>query len=153
LGTRAHRKLREVAHPRLRSRPSCCLAFSYDFLPRPVDVAPAVLEPIPEKLVQVFSLNALQWTFDGRLHRIEKWRDIELPAICAERALRHGQAVPLSDPRRAKLRGHGGLAPAAAWCFDLDNEPSSSGIQAEPAASQFTRTDRGPAYRLAISNG
>jgi hypothetical protein len=119
--------------------------------PAVVDVAPMLPAPIPEKLVQVFSLNALSWsTADGVLHQIEKWRDCELPEQAAERALRHNKAGPMSHPRRGELRGHGGGHPDPAWCFDCDHEPSVALPDIDP---MFERIDRGPAYKMHVATG
>jgi hypothetical protein len=117
------------------------------------DAEPLLPEPVAEKLTQVFSLNALAWTHDGVLRRCSKWVDVELPAACAERALRHAKAVPMSDPRRAELRGHGGGHPDPSWCFDLDREPSVVLPASDDPAEMFTRIDRGPGFKLAIATG
>jgi hypothetical protein len=106
---------------------------------------------MPEALVQVFLLSAIEYTDqDGRLRRVGKWLNHELSPVHAERAKRFGKACDQTDPRRNELRGHSPGAPAASWCFSLDHEPAS-GIEADPATSQFTRIDRGGPTKMQIA--
>lgn len=98
---------------------------------RPIPAEPAVIVPVAEPigpvLVQLFTLNALQWTDPkGVLRRIGKWNDVELPEAAAACALRHGKAAPMNDPRRKTLKNSGGGGhPEAHWCFDCDREPDA----------------------------
>jgi hypothetical protein len=125
-------------------------------LPKPD--APFV-EPEPVRLEQVFCLHAIQWTdHHGVLRRIGKWNDVELPAEAAERALRLGICAPMSDPRRAKLKGYGGGHPEPHWCKNLDAEPDDAvaleqtGQRSDPVEhSPFTVIDRGPGYTLRVA--
>jgi hypothetical protein len=99
---------------------------------RQPDTIEAIAEPVPEKLTQVFSMSALEWTdHSGALRRSAKWLDVELPAEAAARALRHKKAVPTSDHRRAQLKGSGGAYPEKSWCFNCDREPIENS-NAEP---------------------
>jgi hypothetical protein len=73
-----------------------------------------------------------------------------MPVEAAQRALRCGVAVPVTDPRRAKLKGtRGGFAvdPRAPDIVDLDGENETAPSHIAPAiasdpAVNFTVLDR-----------
>jgi hypothetical protein len=122
--------------------------------PIPHRPEPGAPEPEPERLEQVFALHAVSWTYDGQQRRMGKWNDVELPREIAERALRLGICVPLSDPRRKQLVGQSPGHPEPHWCQDLDHEPDVS----EPATvigpithTAFTPVDRGPGFQMKYS--
>jgi hypothetical protein len=123
-----------------------------------VEIEP-VPEPEPERLEQVFSLHATTWIdSEGQRRRAPKWSDIELPPQTAERALRLGICVPLSDPRRRQLVGMSPCHPEEHWCKNLDAEPEDAvtseenGHRSEPVQhTAFTVVDRGPAITLRVA--
>jgi hypothetical protein len=138
----------------LRGHAACVLDGSAPATLCAPDVAAPLLEE-PKPLTQVFSLNAIQFTdHHGALRRVGKWHDVELPQEAAERALRLGICVPMSDPRRKKLVGQSPGHPEPHWCKNLDAEPEPAAV-AEPGQPEpetiFERVDRGPGFRLQIA--
>ena len=84
-----------------------------------------------------------------------------MPVPTAQRALRHGVAVSVADPRRARLRGSRGsdYRPLAPDVVDLDAIEEPKGVPhlgvhiADPALREanFTVIDRGPARALKVT--
>lgn len=82
--------------------------------------ADAATEPTT---VTVFMLRSAHYRDgDGRKRFAGQWEDATMLAATAQRALDCGIAVPLTDPRRAQLRGMrgGDFDPKAADVIDLD---------------------------------
>jgi hypothetical protein len=121
--------------------------------PDRAETVPPLVEPVPEALTQVFLLSAVKFSdASGVLHHAGKWLDCEMPQECAERALRHGKAAPMGDPRRVKLKGTGGGHPSPHWCFDLDREPAAFAEPGQPEPDTiFTQVDRGPGFKMQIA--
>ena len=98
---------------------------------------------------------------DGHKRFAGQYEDAMMPVPTAQRALRLGVAVSVSDPRRAQLRGARGSdhRPLAPDVVDLDAIEEPMGVPhlgvhlADPAlrAANFTVIDRGPARKLEIS--
>jgi hypothetical protein len=122
--------------------------------PKPTP-APVVVEQKPPTQT-VFMLKSARFTdHDGRRKFAGQWTDQALPAPIAERALRHGIAVPTTHQMRATHLGMRGSDYVADGpdVLDLDQLSDSSGAVYEPPGAQndavisanFKRVDRGPA--------
>ncbi|WP_342726083.1 hypothetical protein AAFG07_03800 [Bradyrhizobium sp. B097] len=116
--------------------------------PPPVPVA-AAIDPTPETQT-VFMLRSAHYRdYDGRKRFAGQWEDAIMPLATAQRALRERVAVPVTDPRRAELRGMrgGDFNPTAPDVVDLDaideyqNAPLT---EPDPVlrAANFTEIDR-----------
>jgi len=92
----------------------------------------------------VFLLRHLKFTdAQGKVQCLGKMRDHALPPHLAQKALKSGAAVPLSDPRRKSLSGSWGMiVPSESQCESLDATPS--GTVAPIMHSTFEPMDRGP---------
>ena len=104
---------------------------------RPHDPEPAeVVERAP--LMTVFMWKSARFRDHAGVTRIARqWDDAEMPLKTAQRALRYGVAVPLTDPRRAKLKGSRGeftVDPRSPDIVDLDDD-KANGLQQEPSAT------------------
>jgi hypothetical protein len=99
-------------------------------------------------MMTVFMLKSARYRdHDGRNQFGGQWQDVSMPLAIAERALRLGVAVPLTDPRRAELRGCRGddYKPSASDVVDLDRgEEPKFVANADPilAEAGFTEIDR-----------
>ncbi|MGX9431185.1 MULTISPECIES: hypothetical protein [Bradyrhizobium] len=109
--------------------------------------AVAVVEPRPATQ-EVFMMRSAKFRdHEGAVRIARQYDDAEMPVQTAQRALRRNVAVPVSDPRRAKLRGaRGGFAvdPRSPDVVDLDDETSPSRneeLASEPVGN-FTVIDR-----------
>jgi len=97
---------------------------------------------------------------DGRTRFAGQYEDAMMPVPTAQRALRHGVAVSVADPRRAQLRGARGsdYRPLAPDVVDLDAIEEPKGVPYigpvdDPVLrdANFTVIDRGPARKLEIA--
>lgn len=107
--------------------------------PKPLPVAER--EP---PTMSVFMLRSAHYRdHDGRKRFAGQWEDAIMPVTTAQRAMRMGVAVPVTDPRRARLRGTrgGDFDPRAGDVIDLEaiEEPKMVS-QADPVlrAANFT---------------
>jgi hypothetical protein len=129
-----------------RSAPSVLAA------PPPACTAPVVTKPA---LMQVFTLDSISWTdADGRLQRLGKWRDVELPQHCAARGLRLKFCTTMDDPRRMQLHGQASGHPEPHWCKDLDKEPDPVVDEDRPAPevhSAFEKPTIGQPFTLKVA--
>jgi hypothetical protein len=84
-----------------------------------------VIEPQPE-VRRMFALRSIKWKdTEGRQRHGLQFQDVDLPPATAQRGLRCGAVVPLTDPRRRELKGvRGGVHvnPNAVDLLDLDDE-------------------------------
>jgi hypothetical protein len=125
---------------------------------RPKAVEPVPAEPVPPTMT-VFMLRSAHYRdHDGRKRFAGQYEDAMMPVPTAQRALRHGVAVSVADPRRAQLRGARGsdYRPLAPDVVDLDAMEEPKGVQyigPDPvmAAANFQPLDRGPARKLEIA--
>jgi hypothetical protein len=111
--------------------------------PKPKPEPVAVIEPPPPTMT-VFMLRSAKYRdHDGRTRFAGQYTDAMMPVPTAQRALRHGVAVSVADPRRAQLRGSRGsdFNPSASDVVDLDAIEES----------KFTVIDRGPARTLRVT--
>jgi hypothetical protein len=111
--------------------------------PEPV----AVIEPPPPTVFMLRSANYRDE--DGRTRFAGQYEDAMMPVPTAQRALRHGVAVSVADPRRAQLRGARGsdYRPLAPDVVDLDAIEEPKGVPyvgSGPALAEahFTEIDR-----------
>lgn len=131
-------------------------------IPRRTKAAEPV--PMPEPVVPtqtVFMLRSAKYRDEnGRTRFAGQYEDATMPVPTAHRALRHGVAVSVADPRRATLRGSrgGDYSPHAADVADLDaiEEPKGApyiGPVDDPvlAAANFQPLDRGPDRVLKVT--
>jgi hypothetical protein len=65
----------------------------------------AVTEPAPPTMTVFMLRSAYYRDHDGRKRFGGQWEDATMSVATAQRALRLGVAVPVTDPRRARLRG------------------------------------------------
>lgn len=89
----------------------------------PGEPAPiAAPEPEPPTMTVFMMRSAHYRDHDGRKRFAGQWEDAIMPVATAQRALRQGVAVPVTDPKRAQLRGSrgGDFEPRAADVVDLD---------------------------------
>ncbi|SHI11969.1 hypothetical protein SAMN05443248_8380 [Bradyrhizobium erythrophlei] len=118
--------------------------------------------PVPEPVaptMTVFMLRSANYRdHDGRKRFAGQYEDAMMPVPTAQRALRHGAAVPVTDPRRAQLRGARGsdYRPLAPDVVDLDAIEEPKGVPyvvSDPALREanFTVIDRGPARALKVT--
>ncbi|MCK1495043.1 hypothetical protein IVB14_32725 [Bradyrhizobium sp. 180] len=110
---------------------------------KPADTPIAAAEPAPPTQT-VFMLKSAKFReHDGRSHFAGQWEDATMPVATAQRALGMGIAVPVTDPRRAQLRGTrgGDFSPQAPDVVDLDAMPQ---VETDPVmrAANFTVIDR-----------
>ena len=127
--------------------------------PKPKPEPVAVIEP-PPPTMQVFMLRSAKYRDDdGRTRFAGQFEDAMMPVSTAQRALRHGVAVSLADPRRAQLRGSrgGDFNPSATDVVDLDAVEQAKGVPYigsvdDPvlAAANFQPLDRGPERVLKV---
>jgi hypothetical protein len=117
--------------------------------PKPAPEPVAVIEPPPPTMT-VFMLRSANYRdHDGRKRFAGQYEDAMMPVPTAQRALRHGVAVSVADPRRAQLRGArgGDFNPLAPDVADLDamKEPEGAPyVGSDPALveAHFTEIDR-----------
>lgn len=101
----------------------------------PIPRAPRAPEPVaapepPPPTMPVFMLRSAHFRdHDGRRRFVGQWEDATMPVATAQRALSTGIAVPMTDPRRAQLRGcrGGDFDPRAADVVDLDAAETHQG--------------------------
>jgi hypothetical protein len=104
--------------------------------PKSVPEPVSVLEPQPTQTVWMLR-SAKFRDHTGVMQIARQWDDAELPVQTAQRALHCGVAVPVTDPRRAKLKGSRGeftVDPRSPDLVDLDEE-KASGVQQEQFAT------------------
>jgi hypothetical protein len=133
--------------------------------PKPEQPASAVaVQPAPPTMT-VFLLRSVRFTNHvGKKVYATGLDDCEMPTEAAQRALRYGAAVHLSNPRRAELKGAKGGTHGDANALnvtDLDEISDASGARYigpdnnnDPVAqANITPVDRGPARTIAIPAG
>ncbi|WP_461327949.1 hypothetical protein [Bradyrhizobium huanghuaihaiense] len=114
---------------------------------QPTPAAFVVDERTPETQT-VFMLRSTHYRdHDGRKRFAGQWDDATMPVATAQRALDKGIAVPLTDPRRAQLRGirGGDFDPKAADVIDLDAVDDAASAATRDRAlndANFTIIDR-----------
>lgn len=118
---------------------------------KPMTAAIVPKEVAAPQTEAVFMLRSAHFLdHEGRKRFAGQWQDATMPPAAAQRALRRGVAVPLTDPRRAELRGTrvGDYNPSGSDVVDLDNlgsaEEPKAAAQDNPAPVQpvFTEIDR-----------
>lgn len=123
---------------------------------KPVSAVP-VAEPSPPTQMVFMMKSAKYRDQDGRSRFAGQWEDATMPVATAQRALRLRVAVPVTDPRRARLRGSrgGDFNPNAADVVDLDkideDSGSFSGTPDALRAANFRVVDRGATRTGTIS--
>jgi hypothetical protein len=128
---------------------------------RPKAAEPVPADPVPPTMT-VFMLRSANYRDeDGHKRFAGQYEDAMMPVPTAQRALRHGVAVSVADPRRAQLRGArgGDFNPLAPDVADLDAIEEPKGVPylgvhiADPALREanFTVIDRGPARALRVT--
>ncbi|MDA9493709.1 hypothetical protein [Bradyrhizobium sp. CCBAU 11361] len=87
-----------------------------------VSASVPVPEPSPPTQTVFMMKSAKYGDHDGRCRFAGQWEDATMPVTTAQRALRLGVAVPVTDPKRARLRGTrgGDFNPRAPDVIDLD---------------------------------
>jgi hypothetical protein len=128
---------------------------------RPKAVEPVPADPVPPTQTVFMSRSANYRDETGRTRFAGQYEDAMMPVPTAQRALRHGVAVSVADPRRAQLRGARGsdYRPLAPDVADLDAIEEPMGVPylgvhiADPALREanFTVIDRGPARALKVT--
>jgi hypothetical protein len=96
--------------------------------PVPPATVAKIVAPKAPVTETVFLLRHLKYTdAQGNVQCAGKMRDHALPPHFAQKALKSGAAVPLSDPRRKSLSGSWGMmAPSESQCESLDGTPSGT---------------------------
>jgi hypothetical protein len=92
-------------------------------IPREPALMPVPAPEPPAPTMTVFMLGSARYRDHfGRKRFGGQWEDATMPVATAQRALRQGIAVPVTDPRRAQLRGGrgGDFNPDAPDVVDLD---------------------------------
>ncbi|WP_212447758.1 hypothetical protein [Bradyrhizobium ottawaense] len=116
----------------------------------PGETTPAVaaVEQRMAETQTVFMLRSTHYRDnDGRKRFAGQWEDATMPEATAQRALDRAIAVPLTDPRRAQLRGMrgGDFDPKAADVIDLDAVAAPTSAATRDLAidnANFTVIDR-----------
>ncbi|QQO33196.1 hypothetical protein JJC00_32460 [Bradyrhizobium diazoefficiens] len=94
--------------------------------PIPAAKAVSASVPVPEPAMPtqtVFMMKSAKYRdHDGRSRFAEQSEDADMPVTTAQRALRLGVAVPVTDPKGARLRGSrgGDFDPKAPDVVDFD---------------------------------
>jgi hypothetical protein len=109
----------------------------------PIPAPKAAAEPVaviePPRTETVFMMRSARFRDHAGVTRTARqYDDAEMPVQTAERALRRNVAVPVSDPRRANLKGvRGGFHPdpRAPDIVDLDDEEASRPPSSAPVTS------------------
>ncbi len=122
---------------------------------------PVPMPEPPPPTMTVFMLRSAKYRdHDGRKQFAGQFEDAMMPVSTAQRALRHGVAVSVADPRRAQLRGSrgGDFNPCASDVVDLDAIEKSKdvpyfGAVDDPvlAAANFQPLDRGSDRLLKVT--
>ncbi|WMT71903.1 hypothetical protein [Bradyrhizobium sp. Ash2021] len=123
--------------------------------PKPEPAPVAMVEPVPPTQA-VFMLRSAKYRdHDGRARFVGQYEDAVMPVTTAQRALRHGVAVSVADPRRAQLRGARGsdFNPNAPDVIDLDATEEPTGaphMEPDPVLREanFTVLDRSAEARM-----
>ncbi|WP_456770084.1 hypothetical protein [Bradyrhizobium sp. USDA 4448] len=89
---------------------------------KPVSASVPVPDPSPPTQTVFMMKSAKYRDHDGRSRFAGQFEDVLMPVATAQRALRLGVAVSLTDPKRAQLRGsrNGDFDPRAPDVVDLD---------------------------------
>ncbi|RXG86146.1 hypothetical protein [Bradyrhizobium zhanjiangense] len=119
-------------------------------IPREVATAPVPLPEPASPTMTAFMLRSARYCDpDGRRRFAGQWEDATMPVATAQRALGKGIAAPLTDPRRAQLRGArgGDFDPKAPDVVDLDavaEPPTAPKIEPDTVLREanFTVIDR-----------
>lgn len=109
---------------------------------KPVSASVSVPEPAPPTM-SVFMMKSVKYRdHDGRSRFAGQFEDAIMPVATAQRALRLGVAVPVTDPKRARLRGSrgGDFDPRARDVVDLDAVEEHNAVHIDPVlrAANFT---------------
>ena len=130
-------------------------------VPRRPKAAPVPVPELVAPTMTVFMLRSANYRdHDGRSQFAGQYEDAMMPVPTAQRALRHGVAVSVADPRRAQLRGARGsdYRPLAPDVVDLDamEEPKRVpyvGPVDDPVLrdANFTVIDRGASHTLKVT--
>lgn len=120
----------------------------------PVSASVPVPEPSPPTQPIFMMKSAKYRDHDGRARFVGQFEDADMPVATAQRALRLRVAVPVSDPRRAQLRGSrgGDFNPKAADVIDLDAIEEQKPVAHVPVsrAANFTVIDRSAENRTIL---
>jgi hypothetical protein len=118
-------------------------------IPRELALTPVAVPEPPPTMTVFMRRSAHYRDHDGRPHFAGQYEDAVMPVPTAQRALGKGVAVPVTDPRRAQLRGarRSDFRPLASDVIDLDaaEEPeNASGIGNDAVLRQinFIEIDR-----------
>ncbi|WP_079568962.1 hypothetical protein [Bradyrhizobium erythrophlei] len=121
----------------------------------------AEIKPLPPTQTVFMLRSAKYHDHDGRARFAGQYEDAMMPVPTAQRALHHGVAVSVADPRRAQLRGArgGDFNPSASDVVDLDAIEEPKGVPyigsdiADPVlrAANFQPLDRGPERMLKVT--
>jgi hypothetical protein len=124
--------------------------------PEPEQPVVAV-EPVPETRT-VFMMKTAKYRSDGKTRYAGQYDDCSMPPAVAQKAIRCGAAVSITDERRRHLRGARGgdinvLAPDV---VDLDAVEEASVPYIGPdnpvlRAANFREIDRGPAHTIKVA--
>jgi len=120
--------------------------------PKPSIEPVAVTEPAPETR-RLFALRSVKWKdAAGRQCHGLQFTDVDLTPAAAQRGLRCGAVVPLTDPRRRELKGARGgvhVNQNAIDIVDLDSEEATRPLHIDPimasdplASADFRVIDR-----------
>ena len=105
---------------------------------KPASASVPAPEPSPPTETVFMMKSAKYRDHDGRSRFAGQWEDATMPVATAQRALRLGVAVPVTDPKRARLRGTrgGDFNPRAPDVVDLDAVEEPKGVpHANPVLS------------------
>lgn len=112
--------------------------------------------PMPEPPTQtVFMMKSAKYRdYEGRSRFVGQFEDADMPVATAQRALRLRAAVPVTDPRRAQLRGSrgGDFNSRAPDVVDLDAVEEKNLPHGDPVlrAADFTVIDRSAENRTIL---
>jgi hypothetical protein len=131
-------------------------------IPPAKPAAPAPVVQVERPAVKtVFLLRTIKWVENGRQRSALQYEDCELPLALADKALRRGVAVPVTDERRKTLlNARGGHHPNvnALDIIDLDALTEDKAPYLGPSdpvlhVANFTPMDRGEVRLIAIPAG
>lgn len=110
---------------------------------QPVTTSVPIAEPSPPTQMIFMMKSANFRDHDGRIRFAKQFEDATMPVTTAQRALRMGVAVLVTDPKRARLRGTrgGDFNPRAPDVIDLDvvEEPKNlPHFDPVPRSANFT---------------
>jgi len=127
--------------------------------PKPQQPAPVAVEP-PPPTQQVFMIKSAKYRGgDERMHYCGQYEDAIMPPEVAQKALRCGAAVSITDDRRRHLRGARGgdfnfSAPDVVDLEKIDDRSAARYVGPNDpvaASANFRAMDRGPAITGTIT--